>query len=98
MGSSSDSGATEDSGRLTTKENGTKDAGTCKDWTVGDASAKTMLGHADRMGRNAALVIADQRYQNFSFRRIGWDVDGGAEGFVATDKLYGSLGSGWKIF
>ena len=33
-----------------TKEDGTKDANTCKDWTVGDASAKTMLGHADRLG------------------------------------------------
>jgi hypothetical protein len=38
-----------------TKEDGTKDADTCKDWTVGDASAKTMLGHADRLGRNAGV-------------------------------------------
>jgi len=35
-----------------TKEDGTKDADTCKDWTSGDASAKAMLGHADRLGRN----------------------------------------------
>jgi hypothetical protein len=33
------------------KEDGTKDADTCKDWTVADGSAKTMLGHADRLGR-----------------------------------------------
>jgi len=38
-----------------TKEDGTKDANTCKDWTVGDASATTMLGHADRMGRAAGV-------------------------------------------
>jgi hypothetical protein len=38
-----------------TKEDGTKDADTCKDWTVGDASAKAMLGHADRLGRNPGL-------------------------------------------
>src|SRR5262247_2993542 len=38
-----------------TKEDGTKDADTCRDWTVGDASAKAMLGHADRLGRNAGL-------------------------------------------
>jgi hypothetical protein len=38
-----------------TKEDGTKDADTCKDWTVGDASAKTMLGHADRLGRTAGV-------------------------------------------
>jgi hypothetical protein len=37
------------------KEDGTKDADTCKDWTVGDGSAKTMLGHADRLGRNAGV-------------------------------------------
>jgi hypothetical protein len=37
------------------KEGGTKDADTCKDWTVGDGSAKTMLGHADRLGRNAGV-------------------------------------------
>ena len=38
-----------------TNEDGTKNADTCKDWTVGDASAKAMLGHADRLGRNAGL-------------------------------------------
>ena len=38
-----------------TKEDGTKDADTCRDWTVGDASAKAMLGHADRLGRNPGL-------------------------------------------
>jgi hypothetical protein len=38
-----------------TKEDGTKDADTCKDWTVGDGSAKAMLGHADRLGRNEGL-------------------------------------------
>jgi hypothetical protein len=38
-----------------TKEDGTKDADTCKDWTVSDASAKTMLGHADRLGRNPGV-------------------------------------------
>ena len=38
-----------------TKEDGTKDADTCKDWTVGDGSAKAMLGHADRLGRNPGL-------------------------------------------
>jgi hypothetical protein len=38
-----------------TKEDGTKDADTCKDWTVGDGSAKTMLGHADRLGRNPGV-------------------------------------------
>jgi len=38
-----------------TKEDGTKDADTCKDWTVGNADAKAMLGHADRLGRNAGL-------------------------------------------
>src|SRR5215467_4610511 len=38
-----------------TKEDGTKDADTCKDWTAGDASAKAMLGHADRLGRNAGV-------------------------------------------
>ena len=38
-----------------TKEDGTKDADTCKDWTVGNADAKTMLGHADRLGRNAGV-------------------------------------------
>jgi hypothetical protein len=37
------------------KEDGTKDADTCKDWTVGDGSAKTMLGHADRLGRAAGV-------------------------------------------
>ena len=38
-----------------TNEDGTKNADTCRDWTVGDASAKAMLGHADRLGRNAGL-------------------------------------------
>lgn len=38
-----------------TKEDGTKDADTCNNWTVGDGSAKAMLGHADRLGRNAGL-------------------------------------------
>jgi hypothetical protein len=37
------------------KEDGTKDADTCKDWTAGDASAKAMLGHADRLGRTAGV-------------------------------------------
>ena len=38
-----------------TKEDGTKDADTCKDWTVGNADAKAMLGHADRLGRTAGV-------------------------------------------
>jgi len=38
-----------------TNEDGTKNADTCNNWTVGDASAKAMLGHADRLGRNAGL-------------------------------------------
>jgi hypothetical protein len=38
-----------------TKEDGTKDADTCRDWTVGNADAKAMLGHADRLGRNAGV-------------------------------------------
>jgi hypothetical protein len=38
-----------------TNEDGTKNADTCNNWTVGDASAKAMLGHADRMGRNPGL-------------------------------------------
>jgi hypothetical protein len=38
-----------------TKEDGTKDADTCRDWTVGNADAKTMLGHADRLGRNPGV-------------------------------------------
>jgi hypothetical protein len=38
-----------------TNEDGTKNADTCKDWTVGDASAKAMLGHADRIGRNPGV-------------------------------------------
>jgi len=38
-----------------TNEDGTKNADTCKDWTVADASAKAMLGHADRLGRNPGL-------------------------------------------
>jgi hypothetical protein len=38
-----------------TKEDGTKDTNTCRDWTAGDASATTMLGHADRAGRTAGV-------------------------------------------
>ena len=38
-----------------TNEDGTKNADTCNNWTVGDASAKAMLGHADRMGRNPGV-------------------------------------------
>ena len=38
-----------------TNEDGTKNADTCRDWTVGDASARAMLGHADRIGRNPGL-------------------------------------------
>jgi len=38
-----------------TNEDGTKNADTCKDWTVGDGSAKAMLGHADRLGRNPGV-------------------------------------------
>ena len=38
-----------------TNEDGTKNADTCRDWTVGNADAKAMLGHADRMGRNAGV-------------------------------------------
>src|SRR6186713_2891861 len=38
-----------------TNEDGTKNADTCKDWTVGNASAKAMLGHADRLGRNPGV-------------------------------------------
>lgn len=38
-----------------TNEDGTKNADTCRDWTVGDASARAMLGHADRLGRNPGL-------------------------------------------
>jgi hypothetical protein len=38
-----------------TNEDGTKNADTCKDWTVADGSAKAMLGHADRLGRNPGL-------------------------------------------
>jgi hypothetical protein len=38
-----------------TNEDGTKNADTCKDWTAGDASAKAMLGHADRIGRNPGV-------------------------------------------
>lgn len=36
-------------------EDGTKNADTCRDWTAGDASAKAMLGHADRLGRNPGV-------------------------------------------
>jgi hypothetical protein len=38
-----------------TKEDGTKDADNCKDWTSADATSKTMLGHADRLGRNPGV-------------------------------------------
>lgn len=38
-----------------TNADGTKNADTCNDWTVGDASAKAMLGHADRLGRNPGV-------------------------------------------
>jgi hypothetical protein len=38
-----------------TNEDGTKNADTCSNWTVGDASAKAMLGHADRIGRNPGV-------------------------------------------
>ena len=38
-----------------TNDDGTKNADTCKDWTVADGSAKAMLGHADRLGRNPGL-------------------------------------------
>ncbi len=37
-----------------TKEDGTKDAATCNNWTDG-ADATAMLGHADRLGRNAGV-------------------------------------------
>ena len=36
-------------------EDGTKNADTCKDWTVADGTAKAMLGHADRLGRNPGV-------------------------------------------
>jgi hypothetical protein len=38
-----------------TNADGTKNENTCKDWTVGDDSAKAMLGHADRLGRDTGL-------------------------------------------
>ncbi len=38
-----------------TNEDGTKNADTCRDWTVGDGSARAMLGHADRIGRNPGV-------------------------------------------
>jgi hypothetical protein len=37
-----------------TNEDGTKNADTCRDWTVGNADAKAML-HADRPGRNPGV-------------------------------------------
>ena len=37
------------------KRGRTKNADTCKDWTVGNADAKAMLGHADRMGLNPGV-------------------------------------------
>jgi len=45
-----------------TNEDGTKNADTCKDWTVGDASAKAMLGHADRLGRNPGVNSWNQSH------------------------------------
>jgi hypothetical protein len=36
-------------------EDGTKNADTCRDWTSAAAEAKTMLGHADRLGRTAGV-------------------------------------------
>jgi hypothetical protein len=38
-----------------TNEDGTKHADTCRDWTVGNADARAMLGHADRLGRNPGV-------------------------------------------
>jgi hypothetical protein len=38
-----------------TNEDGMKNADTCNDWTVGNADAKAMLGHADRLGRNPGV-------------------------------------------
>jgi len=38
-----------------TNEDGTKHPDTCKDWTVGNADARAMLGHADRLGRNPGV-------------------------------------------
>ena len=45
-----------------TNEDGTKNADTCKDWTVGDPSAKAMLGHADRLGRNPGVNSWNQSH------------------------------------
>jgi hypothetical protein len=45
-----------------TNEDGTKNADTCKDWTAGDASAKAMLGHADRLGRNPGVNSWNQTH------------------------------------
>ena len=45
-----------------TNEDGTKNADTCKDWTVADASAKAMLGHADRLGRNPGVNSWNQSH------------------------------------
>ena len=45
-----------------TNEDGTKNADTCRDWTVGDGSAKAMLGHADRLGRNPGVNSWNQSH------------------------------------
>jgi len=58
-----------------TKDDGTKDENTCKDWTVGDASAKAMLGHADRLGRNEGLKTSHfwrEEGKNRLCRRGDW--------------------------
>jgi hypothetical protein len=36
-------------------EDGTANAATCNNWTDGSANSTTMLGHADRMGRDAGV-------------------------------------------
>lgn len=38
-----------------TNEDGTANAATCSNWTDGSANSTTMLGHADRMGRDAGV-------------------------------------------
>jgi hypothetical protein len=38
-----------------TNEDGTANELTCNDWTDGSADAQAMLGHADRMGRDAGI-------------------------------------------
>jgi hypothetical protein len=42
-----------------TNEDGTKNADACRDWTVGSADAKAMLGHADRPGPQPRLELMD---------------------------------------